>query len=137
MMKAQFMSLWDGLITDSNCTVIIMGATNRPADLDKAILRRMPAQFYINLPVNYKIFGSLLMYLFLLLIFNYFFFFSKDERQRKEILDLILRNEPIDNDIDTTELAQNTSGFSGSDLREMCRNASVYRIRDYIRSSSR
>lgn len=30
MMKAQFMSLWDGLITDPNCTVIIMGATNRP-----------------------------------------------------------------------------------------------------------
>lgn len=55
MMKAQFMSLWDGLITDPNCTVIIMGATNRPADLDKAILRRMPAQFYINLPVNNKI----------------------------------------------------------------------------------
>lgn len=25
MMKAQFMSLWDGLITDPNCTVIIMG----------------------------------------------------------------------------------------------------------------
>ncbi|KAK7602246.1 hypothetical protein V9T40_009687 [Parthenolecanium corni] len=110
MMKAQFMSLWDGLITDPNCTVIIMGATNRPADLDKAILRRMPAQFYINLP---------------------------DEHQRKEILDLILRNEPVDDDINTTELAKNTSGFSGSDLREMCRNASVYRIRDYIRSSSR
>lgn len=30
MMKAQFMSLWDGLITDPNCTVIVMGATNRP-----------------------------------------------------------------------------------------------------------
>lgn len=51
MMKAQFMSLWDGLITDSDCTVIVMGATNRPNDLDKAILRRMPARFFINLPV--------------------------------------------------------------------------------------
>ncbi|XP_042623378.1 outer mitochondrial transmembrane helix translocase-like [Cyprinus carpio] len=30
MMKAQFMSLWDGLDTDVNCQVIIMGATNRP-----------------------------------------------------------------------------------------------------------
>lgn len=65
------------------------------------------------------------------------FSFNKDEHQRKEILDLILRNEPVDDDINTTELAKNTSGFSGSDLREMCRNASVYRIRDYIRSSSR
>lgn len=52
MMKAQFMSLWDGLITDPSCIVIIMGATNRPQDLDRAILRRMPATFHIGLPVN-------------------------------------------------------------------------------------
>lgn len=58
MMKAQFMSLWDGLITDSDCTVIVMGATNRPNDLDKAILRRMPARFYISLPVILLKFNS-------------------------------------------------------------------------------
>lgn len=52
MMKAQFMSLWDGLITDPSCTVIIMGATNRPQELDRAILRRMPATFHFGLPVN-------------------------------------------------------------------------------------
>lgn len=58
MMKAQFMSLWDGLITDSLCTVIVMGATNRPHDLDRAILRRMPATFHIGLPVNQDFFYS-------------------------------------------------------------------------------
>lgn len=52
MMKAQFMALWDGLTSDPDCTVIIMGATNRPQDLDKAILRRMPATFHIGLPVS-------------------------------------------------------------------------------------
>lgn len=51
MMKAQFMMLWDGLSTDPECTVIVMGATNRPRDLDPAILRRMPATFEISLPV--------------------------------------------------------------------------------------
>lgn len=56
MMKAQFMSLWDGLITDPSCTVIVMGATNRPQDLDKAILRRMPATFHISMPVRHVIF---------------------------------------------------------------------------------
>jgi SpoVK/Ycf46/Vps4 family AAA+-type ATPase len=110
MMKAQFMSLWDGLITDSDCTVIVMGATNRPNDLDKAILRRMPARFFINLP---------------------------DAAQRREILELILKEEPVSDNLDISKLARNTEGFSGSDLREMCRNASVYRIRDYIRNSTR
>jgi ATPase family AAA domain-containing protein 1 len=52
MMKAQFMMLWDGLSTDPENTVIVMGATNRPKDLDPAILRRMPATFEISLPVN-------------------------------------------------------------------------------------
>ncbi|XP_026678551.1 ATPase family AAA domain-containing protein 1-like [Diaphorina citri] len=41
MMKAQFMSLWDGLATDNECVCIVMGATNRPHDLDPAILRRI------------------------------------------------------------------------------------------------
>ena len=39
MIKAQFMQLWDGLTTDPACTVLVMGATNRPRDVDKAILR--------------------------------------------------------------------------------------------------
>lgn len=52
MVKALFMSMWDGLITDNKCCVIVMGATNRPQDVDKAILRRMPASFYIGLPVS-------------------------------------------------------------------------------------
>ena len=63
MMKAQFMFLWDGLSTDSDKIVIVMGATNRPQDLDCAILRRMPATFRIPMPV------CLFIYLF------FFFFF--------------------------------------------------------------
>ena len=47
MMKTQFMMLWDGLATTPGAT-IVMGATNRPKDLDRAILRRMPAQFLIG-----------------------------------------------------------------------------------------
>lgn len=47
------MSFWDGLLTDSRCQVMIVGATNRPQDVDAAILRRMPSMFYIGLPVSY------------------------------------------------------------------------------------
>ncbi|CAK9810480.1 Outer mitochondrial transmembrane helix translocase [Anthophora plagiata] len=110
MMKAQFMSLWDGLITDPSCTVIIMGATNRPHDLDRAILRRMPATFHIGLP---------------------------NEQQRMQILELILGHEPIAKNVDIGKLAKMTEGFSGSDLQELCRNASIYRVRDYLRIHTR
>ncbi|XP_055919953.1 outer mitochondrial transmembrane helix translocase-like [Eupeodes corollae] len=108
MMKTQFMMLWDGLSTQAGSTVIVMGATNRPQDLDKAILRRMPAQFHIGLPTD---------------------------AQRLEILKLILNTENISNSVDFNRLAKLTNGFSGSDLREMCRNASVYRMRQFMRTN--
>ncbi|KAL0871479.1 hypothetical protein ABMA27_005200 [Loxostege sticticalis] len=110
MMKTQFMSLWDGLITDPSCTVIIMGATNRPQDLDKAIQRRMPATFHVPMP---------------------------NEMQRERILQLILRSEPVASDIDYKRLAAATEGFSGSDLHELCRQAAVYRVRDLARDEMR
>lgn len=55
--------------------------------------------------------------------------------QRTQILNLILVNEPVSDDINIPQLSRMTDGFSGSDLQELCRNASVYRVRDYIRNS--
>ncbi|XP_062859903.1 outer mitochondrial transmembrane helix translocase isoform X2 [Trichomycterus rosablanca] len=105
MMKAQFMSLWDGLDTDYSCQVIIMGATNRPQDLDSAILRRMPTRFHINLP---------------------------QPKQREQILKLILENENVVNDVNLCKIAEETDSFSGSDLREMCRDAALFCVRDLV-----
>lgn len=107
MMKTQFMMLWDGLSTEAGSTVIVMGATNRPQDLDKAILRRMPAQFHVGLP---------------------------NDEQRSKILHLVLDTETVHEDVDLNRLSKLTNGFSGSDLRELCRNASVYRIREFMKS---
>ncbi|XP_076003695.1 outer mitochondrial transmembrane helix translocase [Genypterus blacodes] len=106
MMKAQFMSLWDGLDTSSTSQVMVMGATNRPQDVDPAILRRMPTTFHVGLPNN---------------------------RQRQEILRLILAGENLSNAINLKEIAERTDGYSGSDLRELCRDAAMYRVRDYVR----
>lgn len=83
-----------------------MGATNRPGDLDKAIIRRMPAQFHVGLP---------------------------NEEQRLKILKLVLENEKVSPTVNFIQLAKITNTFSGSDLRELCRNASVYRIRTFLR----
>ncbi len=104
MMKAQFMILWDGLISAKHCQVIVMGATNRPQDVDKAILRRMPAMFQINLP---------------------------NKQKRKAIIGLVLGTEELDEDMDLDTIANITDGFSGSDLKELCRTAAMFRVKEF------
>lgn len=102
MMKTQFMRLWDGISSAKHCQVVVIGATNRPQDVDKAILRRMPSQIQIRLP---KL------------------------ENRREIIQRILRNtEKKDSDIDINYIASKTDGFSGSDLRELCRIAAMIRV---------
>lgn len=56
--------------------------------------------------------------------------------QRQQILHLILQNEPTSDDVDLNRIARLAENFSGSDLREVCRNASVYRVRDYMKVES-
>lgn len=104
MIKTQFMSLWDGIITDPNCQIMIVGATNRPQDVDAAILRRMPCQFKIGKPAK---------------------------EQRKHIMNIILEEEQVA-DIDLNKLGDLTDGFSGSDLKEGCRQAALYRVHEVL-----
>jgi SpoVK/Ycf46/Vps4 family AAA+-type ATPase len=49
-MRNEFMSCWDGLRTASEQRVMVMGATNRPWDLDDAVIRRMPRRIMVPLP---------------------------------------------------------------------------------------
>jgi ATP-dependent Zn protease len=48
--KNEFMSAWDGLRTKEKDRVLVMGATNRPQDLDEAVVRRMPRRLMVDLP---------------------------------------------------------------------------------------
>ncbi|KAM3717032.1 Mitochondrial sorting [Dirofilaria immitis] len=94
MMKAQFMCLWDGFAS-SDDAIVVLGATNRPSDVDSAILRRMPARFYVPLP-------SL--------------------ESRADILKVLLRDQPVISDISFERIAEYATELSGSDLKEVCRN---------------
>ncbi|KAG6889634.1 hypothetical protein C0992_004525 [Termitomyces sp. T32_za158] len=108
MMKAEFMTLWDGLLSASD-RILVLGATNRPNDIDAAILRRMPKRFAIQLP---------------------------DYTQRLKILTLMLKDTEMSPDFSLGALAAQSEGFSGSDLKEICRNAAMVPVREYLRNAT-
>lgn len=101
--KAEFLTLWDGVATAGSTKVLVLGATNKPHTIDSAILRRMPRTFAVPLPV---------------------------EEGRLSILTLLLKDEHVEQDAMTAlpDLAKFTVGYSGSDLKELCKAAAMVRI---------
>uniref|UniRef100_A0A183BP10 AAA domain-containing protein n=1 Tax=Globodera pallida TaxID=36090 RepID=A0A183BP10_GLOPA len=104
IMKTQFMALWDGFL-NSDSTVIIIGATNRPQDVDEAIMRRLPLRMHVPKP---------------------------DLAAREHILRVILRKQNLADDFNFAKIAQETNSLSGSDLKEVIRLACLSRYRSVI-----
>ncbi|KAG4117585.1 hypothetical protein ERO13_D12G240800v2 [Gossypium hirsutum] len=105
IMKTEFMALWDGFTTDQNARVLVLGATNRPAELDEAILRRFSQVFEIGKP---------------------------DCDDREKILKVILKNERVEDTIDLYHIARLCEGYTGSDLFELCKQAAYNPLRDLL-----
>ncbi|KAH8117324.1 AAA-domain-containing protein [Phellopilus nigrolimitatus] len=101
----EFMQEMDGLKTNRNSNVIVIGATNRPFDLDDAVLRRLPRRLLVDLP---------------------------GMNEREEILKILLRDEAVANDVDLAWLAQRTELFSGSDLKHLCVSAALDAVKEGI-----
>lgn len=95
--KTTLMQEWDGLRTTSD-RVVVIGSTNRPYDLDEAVLRRMPRRILVDLP---------------------------DLDTRAKILDVTLRDNRLAPDVNLTKIAAKLEGYSGSDVKEVCREAVV------------
>lgn len=106
LMKTQFMALWDGFASTDNA-VIIIGATNRPEDVDDAILRRLPYKVHVPKP---------------------------DVTARQEILRVLLRNENRINEFDYWKIANATESMSGSDLKEIVRAACLDKYNEAVRA---
>jgi transitional endoplasmic reticulum ATPase len=102
---AQLLALMDGLNDRGN--VIVLGATNRPDSVDPALRRpgRFDREFEISVP---------------------------NEDGRLEILEIHTRGMPISEDIDLKDLSSELHGYTGADIKSLCREAALKSIRRYL-----
>jgi SpoVK/Ycf46/Vps4 family AAA+-type ATPase len=103
-LKTEFLIQLDGAGTDADARVVIIGATNRPDELDEAARRRFVKRIYIPLP---------------------------DKSGRQQLFETLLRkeNHNLDNrDIET--LVNKTQGYSGADIKSLCTEAAMCPLRE-------
>ena len=86
----------------SRRTVIVLAATNMPWDLDEALRRRLEKRIYIPLP---------------------------DLDDRVELFRINMKGVEMDGDVDFEELAVKSAGYSGADVANVCRDASMMSVR--------
>ncbi|KAK1087674.1 hypothetical protein LTR48_002345 [Friedmanniomyces endolithicus] len=96
----QFLREWDGM---DDRGVFVMVASNRPFDLDDAVLRRLPRRVLVDLPAA---------------------------RDRESILGIHLKNEILDSGVQLAKLAAQTPLYSGSDLKNLCVAAALAAVRE-------
>ncbi|KAH8811650.1 Mus7/MMS22 family-domain-containing protein [Xylogone sp. PMI_703] len=96
----QFLREWDGM---NDLSAFIMVATNRPFDLDEAVLRRLPRRLLVDLPT---------------------------QSDREAILRIHLKGEKLDESVSLEDLAKQTPFYSGSDLKNFSVAAALACIRE-------
>jgi cell division protease FtsH len=97
----------DGFDTDTN--VIVLAATNRPDILDPALLR--PGRFDRRVTID-----------------------RPDRRGREAILAVHVRNKPLAPEVDLTNLAKQTPGFTGADIENLVNEAAILAARRNART---
>ncbi|KAH9509344.1 hypothetical protein Btru_046806 [Bulinus truncatus] len=103
-LKTEFLVQFDGVSSSSEDRILVMGATNRPQELDDAVLRRFPKRVYVTMP---------------------------DIQTRRVMLSHLLskHGSPLtQKELDT--LAKQTEGYSGSDLNALAKDAALGPIRE-------
>ena len=103
----QFLKEWDGL---NDMSVFVMVATNRPFDLDDAVIRRLPRRLLVDLPT---------------------------QTDRREILRIHLQGEQLDASVDLEDLAKRTPFYSGSDLKNVAVSAALACVKEENETAAR
>ncbi|KAJ0066769.1 hypothetical protein NL108_002315, partial [Boleophthalmus pectinirostris] len=103
-LKTEFLVEFDGVQSGGDDRVLVMGATNRPQELDEAVLRRFAKRVYVALP---------------------------DEETRALLLQNLLskHGNPLTKS-ELSYLAKKTQGYSGSDLTSLAKDAALGPIRE-------
>lgn len=83
-------------------TVIVLAATNTPWDLDEALRRRLEKRVYIPLP---------------------------DSEGRRELFRINMKDVELQDDVNFEELGDKAKGYSGADVANVCRDASMMSVR--------
>jgi SpoVK/Ycf46/Vps4 family AAA+-type ATPase len=106
--RNQFLKEMDGIVDKGkNLHVYVIGATNKPWDLDWAFIRRFQKRILVPLP---------------------------DHHTRLMMLKLYTSNLQIAENVDLHELARLSEGFSGSDIRDVCQSAQLKLIGEFFES---
>lgn len=105
--KTEFLVQFDGAATGQDDVVLIIGATNRPQELDEAARRRFVRRLYVPLP---------------------------DLETRQQLLGHLLgKNENCMTSDDIEAVATLTDGYSGADVTNLAREASMRPLREVMR----
>jgi len=102
---AQLLALMDGLTERGN--VIVLGASNRPDSVDPAL--RRPGRFDREMEISVP-----------------------NADGRLEILQIHTRGMPLATDIDLKNFANDLHGYTGADIKSLCRESAIKAIRRYL-----
>ncbi|XP_041740373.2 spastin isoform X2 [Coregonus clupeaformis] len=103
-LKTEFLIEFDGVQSGGDERVLVMGATNRPQELDEAVLRRFAKRVYVALPT--------------------------EETRLKLVKNLLGKHGNPLAQKELSQLARMTEGYSGSDLTSLAKDASLGPIRE-------
>lgn len=106
--KSELLVQMDGISSNSedpSKVVMVLAATNFPWDIDEALRRRLEKRIYIPLP-NYE--------------------------GREALLKINLREVKVDSSVNLSDIARKLEGYSGADITNVCRDASMMLMRKKI-----
>ncbi|RNF09884.1 putative katanin-like protein, putative,serine peptidase, Clan SJ, family S16 [Trypanosoma conorhini] len=131
--KTEFLVQLDGVATDRGDRVLLIGATNRPDELDEAARRRMEKRLYIPLPdgpARIELVKRLLHTMEQQ---------QQQQQQQEEDENHAAKGSGERNaacvvhaldEKDIAEVSASTAGYSGADIKQLCREAAMGPLRE-------